>query len=121
MGLTVGTGHGEYSEFTNRGPRWLQGMAAYLSRFRNIFSDLGSAELHGCRVASGSDGRDLIMALADAWVVPVTAGLHTQYGGGTSTFRFEGPTFTAFPGNWTLKKWAESLPVSETQGMSVSR
>ena len=50
--------------------------------------------------------------------VPVTAGLRTQYGGGSSTFRFEGPTLTAFPGGGDLKSWARSRPVPEIHGMS---
>jgi hypothetical protein len=118
MGVTTGTGSEISSEF---GVRFLDSLARYLGTMRWIFSNIGSAELHGCRVGAGSDGRRLIKALAWAWGVPVTAGLHTQYGGGASTFRFEGPIFTAFPEGGGLRTWTRSLAVPEIHGMSVSR
>ncbi len=118
MGVTTGTGTEISSEF---GVTVLDSLARYLGRFKWIFSSFGSAELHGCRVGAGRDGRRLVKALVRAWGVPVTAGLRTQYGGGSSTFRFEGPTFTAFPGSGDLRTWARSLPAPEIHGMSVSR
>jgi len=118
MGVTAGTDTEISSEF---GVTFLDSLARYLGRLSWIFSSFGSAELHGCRVGAGRDGRRLVTALAKAWGVPVTAGIRTQYGGGSSTFRFEGPTFTAFPGQSDLKAWARALPVPEVHGMSVSR
>lgn len=70
------------------------------------FGSYGSAELHGCKVASGSRGRDLLSNLARAWGVPVTAGLKSQH----STFRFDGPTFTAVPFGGSLSTWCATLP-----------
>lgn len=118
MGLTVGTGSEISSEF---GTTFLDSLARFVSPLSRVFSSFGSVELHGCRVGAGSDGRRLVSALANAWGVPVSAGLRTQYGGGLSTFRFEGPTITAFPRGGNLKTWAHSLPVPEIHGMSVNR
>ncbi len=118
MGVTTGTGSELSSEF---GVMFLDSLARYLQQLSPMFAPFGSAELHGCRVGAGPDGRRLVSALARAWGVPVTAGTRTQYGGGTSTFRFEGPTFTAFPHMPGLKQWAKSIPVREVWGMSVAR
>lgn len=119
MGITVGTGNEISSEF---GTRFLDSLARYLQRrLAFLFPSFGSVELHGCRVGKGADGQRLCQALAQAFGVPVTAGTKTQYGGGLSTFRFEGPTYTAFPAGKDLKSWARSLPVPEIHGMSVFR
>jgi hypothetical protein len=66
----------------------------------------GNIEMHGCHVAAGARGRQFITTLAHQFGVPVTAGTATQY----STFRFDGPTFTALPGGHTLHTWCASLP-----------
>jgi len=118
MGLTVGTGSHISSEF---GVKFLDDLARFVSPLAWIFASYGSAELHGCSVGAGRDGRRLVSALAKAWGVPVTAGLRSQYGGGLSTFRFEGPTITAFPQGGNLGIWARSIPVPEIHGMSVNR
>ncbi|MEM7023105.1 MAG: peptidoglycan-binding protein [Pseudomonadota bacterium] len=117
MGLTTGIDDEATSEF---GLRFLEDLVRDISGLRPIFAPFGSVELHGCRVGSGKDGRRLITALARAWRVPVTAGVRTQYGGGASTFRFEGRTVTAFPSGNGLKQWARSIPVPEVHGMSVA-
>jgi hypothetical protein len=98
---------------------YMDGMVTYLARLRPIFSPFGSAELHGCRVGAGSNGRRLLRGLCRAWEVPVTAGLRSQSAGGRYTFRFEGPTITMFPGGGNLRSWARSLP--EPAMMSVAR
>ena len=72
-----------------------------------IFAPFGSVEMHGCRVGSGSAGRALLLGMADAMGVPVSAGTRSQYGGGQSTFRFEGPVLTVCPGGMALKEWAQ--------------
>ena len=118
MGLTVGTGAMASSEF---GVKFLDSLVKFVSPLAWIFASYGSAELHGCNVGSGRDGRRLVAGLATAWGVPVTAGIRGQYGGGCSTFRFEGPTITAFPNRGILKIWAQSIPVPEIHGMSVNR
>jgi hypothetical protein len=98
---------------------YMDGMVSYLARLKPIFSPFGSVELHGCRVGAGPNGRRLLAGLCRAWDVPVTAGLRSQYAGGCSTFRFEGPTITVFPGGGNLRSWARSLPEQAT--MSVAR
>lgn len=81
---------------------------AFFSRLRPIFSPVGSIEMHGCRVGAGRRGLKLLTRLANAAQVPVTAGRLSQYGGGRSTFRFEGPTRTICPRGQSLKEWAKS-------------
>ena len=118
MGISVGTGAHASSEF---GVTYLDSLAQFIASLAWIFPALGSAELHGCRVGAGQNGRRLCRGLAQAWGVPVTAGIRSQYGGGPSTFRFEGPVYTAFPYGGDLKSWAKSLPVPEVHGKSVNR
>ncbi|MBO13740.1 MAG: hypothetical protein CMJ68_23690 [Planctomycetaceae bacterium] len=79
-----------------------------LQSLRPIFAGFGSIELHGCRVGRGTAGRVLLTRMANATGVPVTAGRNTQFGGGTSTFQFEGPTRTIAPGGQSLKHWARA-------------
>ena len=80
----------------------------YLERLRPLFLPYGSVELNGCRVGRGSRGRALLQGMANTLGVPVTAGLQSQYGGGNSTFRFEGPTRTICPFGQNLRDWARS-------------
>jgi hypothetical protein len=75
-------------------------------QLQRVFGPYGNVEMHGCRVAGGVRGRTFISTLARGIGVPVTAGTASQY----STFRFDGPTFTAFPAGRTLRGWCESLP-----------
>ncbi len=79
-----------------------------LTRIKGIFVQFGSVQMLGCDVGGGSGGA-LMQKLSDTWGVPVTAGLHTQLGGGQSTFRFEGPTVSGFPGGATLKAWSQAM------------
>ncbi|RMD61453.1 peptidoglycan-binding protein [Candidatus Parcubacteria bacterium] len=79
-----------------------------LRRLFSIFNEYTSVEFHGCRVAGNAAGRKMLKILAQWWQVPVSAGLRRQYAGGTWTFRFEGPVYTAFPGGLTLKSWAST-------------
>ena len=78
-----------------------------IRRIRPVMLPFGSIQLLGCDVGGGR-GSQLVARLATTWGVPVTAGLHTQFGGGNRTFRFEGPTVTGFPfGN--LKTWSQQM------------
>ncbi len=81
---------------------------SYLRRLGPLFLDYGSIELNGCRVGQGRAGRLLLQGMANAIGVPVTAGIQSQYGGGSSTFRFEGPTRTICPYGQSLRSWAAS-------------
>lgn len=78
-----------------------------LRRIRPVMLPFGSVQLLGCNVGSGA-GSALIDRLSQTWGVPVTAGLNIQFAGGNTTFRFEGPTITAFPSGG-LKSWSQSM------------
>lgn len=81
-----------------------------LQRISHIFAPFGSTQLLGCDVGGGAKGKSLISKLANVWGVPVTAGLHTQFGGGKQTFTFEGPTVTGFPAGLNdLKSWSKAM------------
>ena len=80
-----------------------------LIRVRPVLLPFGSVQLLGCDVGGGGNGAQLVQRLARTWGVPVTAGLHTQFGGGNATFRFEGPTVTGFPGGFNLKSWSRAM------------
>jgi len=89
-----------------------------LQRLRSIFSPYGNVQFMHCETGSGPNGRALLQSIADTLQVPATAGLHIQYGGGTATFRFEGPTHTAFPSGGSLRTWSKTRP--DFAGMSVA-
>ncbi|HYP06868.1 MAG TPA: peptidoglycan-binding protein [Bryobacteraceae bacterium] len=97
--------------------RSVREMRGDLERLRPVFAVYGSAELHGCSVGRGPDGRSLLHELADVWNVPVTAGVQTQHVGRGATFRFEGPTVTAYPNGADLRRWAQTV---DTSGLTSS-
>jgi Putative peptidoglycan binding domain len=80
-----------------------------LARLRPIFAGFGSVQLQGCLVGGGPQGRSLLNKLSLTWGVPVTAGTHTQFGGGQGTFRFTGPTATGFPLGNNLRGWSQEI------------
>jgi hypothetical protein len=81
------------------------------SRLQEIFSPYGSIELHGCNVGAGSEGRRFVTTLARALGIPVSAAAgFGARGWQVSTFRFDGPVFTAFPLGTNLSKWCGALP-----------
>jgi hypothetical protein len=80
-----------------------------LTLIKRVFLPFGSVQLLGCDVGGGSKGRQLVQKLAQTWGVPVTAGVHTQFAGGSLTFRFEGETVTGFPVGFDLKSWSASM------------
>jgi hypothetical protein len=119
MGISDGTGsvrigrrrvYLDDSDMSSLTPGTVAAGAAQLATLTPYFKVYSSVELHGCKVARGRNGRQLVQQLANIWQVPVSAALNTQLAGGTSTFRFEGPVFTAFPGGISLKNWAQRLP-----------
>jgi hypothetical protein len=72
------------------------------------FVPWGSTELMGCDVGHGSAGTQLLNRVAGFLQVPVSAGKRTQFGGGHSTFVFEGPIKTDYPYGGSLKGWARA-------------
>jgi hypothetical protein len=81
-----------------------------ISRLRGVFGPYGCVQFMHCETGRGPNGRQMLSAIADMLRVPVSAGVQTQYGGGSTTFRFEGPTVTAIPGGGSLRSWCESRP-----------
>jgi hypothetical protein len=102
----------EDSELTSITPGNFATLQASLATLRPQFAAFASVELHGCRIGAGRSGRQLVTQLAKAWGVPVSAGVRTQYAGGSSTFRFEGPVFTATPAGGSIRAWARNLPTN---------
>jgi hypothetical protein len=89
--------------------RYSQRFYDALRELRPIFAPMGSVEMHGCRVGQGRPGRTLLSGMAEALGVPVSGGLNTQWGGGGTTYRFEGPTLTICPGGITLQSWSRGV------------
>ena len=63
-----------------------------------------------CSTGRGPSGTSVLQAVANATGVPATAAIRDQLGGGSTTFRYEGPTKTAVPGGGDIKGWATRLP-----------
>ena len=80
-----------------------------LQSLQSIFAPYGTVQLMGCETGGGPEGRRLLQGLANLWRVPVSAGVHTQFAGGATTFRFEGRVLSAFPHSGTLRSWAHGL------------
>ena len=93
-------------------------MRSELFRAALAFRPYGSAELHGCHVGQGDEGKLLLRDLAAAWGVPVTAAVQLQRVGRGRSFRFEGPTITAYPGRVTLRAWAERVAAASAYSRS---
>jgi hypothetical protein len=68
----------------------------------------GHIELHGCKVAAGTKGRDFVTLMAHKLGIPVSAGTGKQPM--ASAFRITGHVFTALPGAHSLKTWCASRP-----------
>jgi hypothetical protein len=88
----------------------------HVRRLRTIFGPYGCIQFMHCETGNGPAGRTMLKNVATATGVPASGGVRTQYGGGTRTFRFEGPTCTEFPGG-NLRSWCTALP--EFAGMTV--
>jgi peptidoglycan hydrolase-like protein with peptidoglycan-binding domain len=119
MGISDGTGsvriggrriYLDDSDMSSLTPGTVAASTGELRMLAPLFGPYSSVELHGCRVARGPSGRQMIQQLANVWGVPVSAAIEYQYAGGASTFRFEGRVHTAFPGGISLRQWADSLP-----------
>ena len=88
-----------------------------IRRLTPIFGLYGCIQFMHCSTGQGTEGKTLLQSIANAAGVPATAALRVQYGGGLSTFQFEGPTYSAFPLGQNLKSWSASRP--DFIGMSV--
>lgn len=82
-----------------------------VARLRPIFVPYGCIQFMHCSTGRGPGGRQLLLSrIADTLGVLASAAVRTQYPGEIGTFRFEGPTYTAFPGGGTLRSWCQRLP-----------
>ncbi len=108
-GFSFGQGGAGFGHRADVDPQNLSIMLPILSRLRGIFGPYGCIQFMHCSTGSGPSGRNVLQSIANAVGVPVSAGVQTQFGGGTSTFRFEGPTVTMLPGG-TVASWAGSRP-----------
>ena len=88
-----------------------------VSRLSAIFGPYGCIQFMHCETGNGQNGRTMLQNIANATGVPASGGILTQFGGGSTTFRFEGPTATAFPAGGNLASWSASRP--EFAGMTV--
>ena len=115
----VSFGHGDLGDHNSS---IHMGNWAYLrpiiARLSGIFGPYGCIQFMHCETGNGPQGRTMLQNIANTVGVPASGGIRTQYGGGSTTFRFEGPTCTAFPGGATLASWCASRP--DFIGMSVA-
>lgn len=102
-----GVGFGEHADIDNAN---FEDIRPALSRLRPIFGPYGNLQFMHCETGNGAKGKALLQKVADTVGVPATAAVHIQYGGGTNTFRFEGPTQSAFPGGNNLRTWCMARP-----------
>jgi hypothetical protein len=108
VGISCGAGGPNRLNRMNEGS--IPGLFKVISHLSRVFGPYGSLQFMSCHTGLGKDGRDMVNEISGMLDVPVTAGIHMQYGGGLNTFKFEGKTFTAVPHGQTLKQWCQSLP-----------
>lgn len=111
MGITGGMFQDQSRHLSDLGKhrRWAAG--AILRQLLPYFKPTGRVELHGCSVGQGPEGRRLLLLLADAFGVPVSAGVKDQYDSeGPDIYLFEGPVRTAYPDGRILKTKRDNLP-----------
>jgi peptidoglycan hydrolase-like protein with peptidoglycan-binding domain len=109
-GFSFGQGGAGFGHRADVDPQNLNIMLPILGRLRRIFGPYGCVQFMHCSTGSGANGRSVLTSIANSMGVPVSAGIVTQFGGGPSTFRFEGSTFTAVPGGGTIASWSASRP-----------
>lgn len=88
--------------------------ASLLRRLQGIFGPYGCIQFMHCRTGRGTEGQQLMRMVADATGVPASSAIDTQYGGGTSTFFYEGPSRTRVPNGSSIRSWALSRPAFRT-------
>ncbi|MRS04747.1 peptidoglycan-binding protein, partial [bacterium] len=81
-----------------------------IRRLMPVFGPYGCVQFMHCQTGRGNNGRNLLSTIAHELGVPVTAAILNQYGGGLTTFRFEGPTYTAITGGRSIERWCGGLP-----------
>jgi len=110
-GAGIGAGKWEYGDQGNiLGPARIAQIGSLFGRLRGLFSPYGCIQFMHCSTGRGPSGTSVLQAVANATGVPATAAIRDQLGGGSTTFRYEGPTKTAVPGGGDIKGWATRLP-----------
>jgi len=107
----VGCGSGGPDELNRINAKSIPQLRSVIAQLKQVFGPYGSVQLMSCHTGQGHDGQEMVRTFASLVEVPVTAGIQLQYGGsGVSTFRLEGPTYTAIPDGQSLKQWCQALP-----------
>jgi hypothetical protein len=96
-----GVGFGERADIDNAD---FAEIRPALARLRPIFGPYGNVQFMHCETGSVRRARRYFGRWRMPWAVPATAAVHLQYGGGTSTCRFEGPANSAFPSGIWLRQ-----------------
>lgn len=111
-GAGIGAGKWEHGDQGNiLGPNQIAQIGKLFGRLRGLFSAFGCIQFMHCSTGQGPMGTSVLQSVANATGVPATAAVRVQLGGGSTTFRYEGPTKTAVPGGGSIKTWAAKLPV----------
>lgn len=111
-GAGIGAGKWEYGDQGNiLGTNQIALIGTLFGRLRGLFSPFGCIQFMHCSTGQGASGTSVLQSVANATGVPATAALRIQLGGGSTTFRYEGPTKTAIPGGGSIKSWASKFPV----------
>jgi hypothetical protein len=89
-------------------------MSPVLMRVRGCFAEVGIYEHHGCSLGKIEATRRMMERLARLWDVPVTVAVGKQLIPYTAAaaLRFQGHTFTAYPGG-TLRSWIARVIADE--------
>jgi hypothetical protein len=89
-------------------------MSPVLVPVRRCFADVAIYEHHGCSLGRIPATRRMMERLSRLWNVPVTVAMGTQRIPYTAAhaLRFQGQTFTAYPGG-TLRSWITQVLVGE--------
>jgi hypothetical protein len=90
-------------------------MSPVLMPVRRCFATVGIYEHHGCSLGRIPATRRMMGRLARLWGVPVTVAVGTQRIPFTAAtaLRFQGQTFTAYPGG-TLRSWIAQVLAGES-------
>jgi hypothetical protein len=91
------------------------------TRLRGLFGPYGCVQFMHCSTGHGTTGQRFIEAMAGLVSVPVSAGIDTQYSGGSNweTWFYEGPTRTRVPGGRSMASWARGRPPFMTAPVST--
>lgn len=110
LGRAIAAERGSYID-----PNNFDEMSQVLTPVRSSFSSVGIYEHHGCSLGRVEATRRMMARLAVLWDVPVTVAVGTQLIPFTSAaaLRFQGQTFTAYPGS--EESWIARVVAAERE------